>query len=374
MSKINLAVICGGRNVEHEVSLISAKNILAAVDQAKYNLHLLAIAKDGAFRYYSDWQNFLENADNLGEVSLNNSGFVPVAWLAGDKRGQALLLHGEQEILKFEVVFPIMHGTFAEDGKMQGFLEMLDLAYVGPDVLASSISMDKQVTKQLVERVGVKNAKYLTFTAAKRQDIDFTVVKAELGLPVFVKPANSGSSVGISRATDEASFVAALDQAFSVDHKVLIEEAIVGREIECSVLGNHGELQAGEVGEIVPSAKHGFYSYDAKYIDEAGAALLIPAELSAAKKQEVQKLSKQIFAALGCEGMARVDFFLNEQGEVVFNEINTIPGFTKISMYPKLMMAETGLSYSALVDRLLELALERHKRNSALLLEKKMVE
>jgi len=374
MSKINLAVICGGRSVEHEVSLISAKNILAAVDQDKYNLHLLAVAKDGAFRYYSDWQNFLDNPEDPSQVTLKTSGFVSVAWLAGDERGQALLLGSEQKVLNFEVVFPIMHGTFAEDGKMQGFLEMLDLPYVGPDVLASSVSMDKQFTKQLVERVGVRVAKYLTYTASERAAIDFTTVQAELGLPVFVKPANSGSSVGINRATDEASFTTALEQAFSVDHKVLIEEAVVGREIECSVLGNHGQLQAGEVGEIIPSSKHGFYSYDAKYIDAEGAALLIPAELSPAKKQEVQKLSKQIFATLGCEGMARVDFFLNQKDEVVFNEINTIPGFTKISMYPKLMMAETGLSYSALIDRLLELALERHQRNSALLLEKKMVE
>ncbi len=374
MAKINLAVICGGRSVEHEVSLVSAKNILAAVDQQKYNLHLLAVAKDGSFRYYRNWQNFLNHPDDTNFVSLKPEGFTPVAFLSADARGQVLLLSETQEFLQLDVVFPIMHGTFAEDGKMQGFLEMLNLPYVGPDVLASSISMDKQVTKQLTDQAGIKSAKYLTFTSATRAEITLESIEAALGLPVFVKPANSGSSVGISRATDELSLYQAVEQAFSVDHKILIEEAIVGREIECSVLGNHGALQAGEVGEIIPSSKHGFYSYDAKYLDEDGAALLIPAPLSPAKKKEVQELAKQIFVTLNCEGMARVDFFLDGKDQVIFNEINTIPGFTKISMYPKLMMAETGLTYSALIDQLIELAIKRHQRNSALLLEKKMVE
>lgn len=374
MAKIKLALICGGKSVEHEVSLISARNVIEALDFAKYEVLLLAVAKDGSFRYYKDYHNFLDNPDNPDQVALKDSGFSPLAWLANDKHGQIVLLDEPGKFLQIEVVFPIMHGSFAEDGKMQGFLEMLNLPYVGPDVLASSISMDKEVSKKLTDQSGIKIAKYLTYRQAEAAQIDFAFVQAELGLPVFVKPANSGSSVGINRAQDEQSFRQAIEQAFQVDQKILIEEAIAGREIECSVLGNAGDLQAGEVGEIIPSSKHGFYSYDAKYIDADGAALLIPAPLEPAKKKQVQELAKQIFTVLGCEGMARVDFFLTEKGEVFFNEINTIPGFTKISMYPKLMMAETGMSYAALIDRLIELAIARHSRNSLILFEKKMVE
>lgn len=374
MAKTKLALICGGKSVEHEVSLISARNVIEALDFAKYEVLLLAVAKDGSFRYYKDYHNFLDNPDNPDQVALKDSGFSPLAWLANDKHGQIVLLDEPGKFLQIEVVFPIMHGSFAEDGKMQGFLEMLNLPYVGPDVLASSISMDKEVSKKLTDQNGIKIAKYLTYRQAEATQIDFSFVQAELGLPVFVKPANSGSSVGINRAQDEQSFRQAIEQAFQVDQKILIEEAIVGREIECSVLGNAGDLQAGEVGEIIPSSKHGFYSYDAKYIDADGAALLIPAPLEPDKKKEVQELAKQIFTVLGCEGMARVDFFLTEKGEVFFNEINTIPGFTKISMYPKLMMAETGMSYAALIDRLIELAIARHARNSLILFEKKMVE
>ena len=371
MSKINLALICGGKSVEHEVSLISAKNIIAALDFSKYELNLFAVAKDGSFRFYADHNDYLNNPENLDIVSLKETGFESVAWSVINGKGQAVLPAGNKII---DVVFPIMHGSFAEDGKMQGFLEMLNLPYVGPDVLASSISMDKEITKKLVELAGVKVSKYLSFSTLNRSEIDFAKVKAELGLPVFVKPANSGSSVGISKADDEVSFAHAVEEAFSVDHKILIESAVVGREIECSVLGNHENLIAGEVGEIVPSVKHGFYSYDAKYLDEAGAALLIPAPLEPAKKKEVQDLAKKIFSVCQCEGMSRVDSFLTHNGEIVFNEINTIPGFTQISMYPKLMMAETGMSYSALVDQLIALAIARHSRNSAILFEKKMVE
>lgn len=374
MAKINLALICGGKSVEHEISLISAKNVIAALDFAKYELHLFAVAKDGSFRFYADHQNFLNNQDNPNIVSLKEDGFVKVAWSVIVGKAQAILFEGTEKLLDIDVVFPIMHGSFAEDGKMQGFLEMLNVPYVGPDVLASSISMDKEITKKLTEIVGVRVADYLSFDLDHKSEIDFVAAKAKLGLPMFVKPANSGSSVGINKADDEVSFNAAVKEAFLVDHKILIEEAIVGREIECPILGNRGELIAGEVGEIVPSAKHGFYSYDAKYIDESGAALLIPAPLDADKKKEIQVLSKKIFATLQCEGMSRVDFFLTESGEIVFNEINTIPGFTKISMYPKLMMAETGMTYSELIDKLITLAIARYSRNSQILFEKKMVE
>jgi D-alanine-D-alanine ligase len=214
----------------------------------------------------------------------------------------------------------------------------------------------------------------LSFNLSSKDQINFYKIKKTLSLPVFVKPANAGSSVGVSRVTDEISFQKAIKQAFLVDHKILIEAAIVGRELECALLGNQENLIAGAVGEIVLSNKHNFYSYDAKYIDESGANLMIPAKLSLAKKKEVQALAKEIFIILQCEGMARVDFFMTEQGEIIFNELNTIPGFTQISMYPKLMMQETGRNYSQLIDELIHLAILRHQRNSAILFEEKMIE
>lgn len=371
MAKINLALICGGKSVEHEVSLISAKNVIAALDFSRYELSLFAVAKDGSFRFYNDHKNFLNNENDPNTVSLQETGFSDVSWSVIDGIGQAILSTGN---IKIDVVFPIMHGSFAEDGKMQGFLEMIGLPYVGPDVLASSISMDKEITKKLAEMSNIKIAKYLSFDVLTKDKIDFTKVKEELGLPVFIKPANSGSSVGISRANDEASFNHAISEAFLVDHKIIIEQAVIGRELECSVLGNRDHLIAGEVGEIIPSAKYGFYSYDAKYLDESGAALLIPAQLEPVKKKEIQELAKKIFLACQCEGMSRVDFFMTKDGEAIFNEINTIPGFTKISMYPKLIMSETGMTYAALIDNLIDLAIARHTRNSKIRFEKKMVE
>ena len=371
MTKLNLALICGGKSVEHEVSLISAKNIIAALDFSKYELTLFAVTKNGCFRFYENHEQFLDNENDLNLVSLKETGFTEVAWSVIDGVGQAILPNGNKKI---DVVFPIMHGSFAEDGKMQGFLEMLNLPYVGPDVLGSAISMDKEITKKLSEMHGIKIAKYLSFNTISKNEINFDEVKEKLGLPVFVKPANSGSSVGISKVENETEFNHAIAEAFLVDHKILIEAAIIGRELECPVLGNRDHLIAGEVGEIIPSAEHGFYSYDAKYIDESGAALLIPAQLDPAKKKEIQELSKKIFLTCQCEGMARVDFFMTVGGELVFNEINTIPGFTKISMYPKLMMQETGLTYSALIDNLIDLAIARHAKNSQIRFEKKMVE
>jgi D-alanine-D-alanine ligase len=373
MAKINLGLICGGKSVEHEISLMSAVNVIAALDFTKYNLYLFAVTKNGSFRFYRDYKNFLNDVNDPKKISLKESDFLPVSWLSADARGQVKLLNQTDQFLRLDVVLPIMHGSFAEDGKMQGFLEMLNLPYVGSDVLASAICMDKAITKQLVSQAGIKIAKYLSFNLSSKDQINFYKIKKTLSLPVFVKPANAGSSVGVSRVTDEISFQKAIKQAFLVDHKILIEAAIVGRELECALLGNQENLIAGAVGEIVLSNKHNFYSYDAKYIDESGANLMIPAKLSLAKKKEVQALAKEIFIILQCEGMARVDFFMTEQGEIIFNELNTIPGFTQISMYPKLMMQETGRNYGQLIDELIHLAILRHQRNSAILFEEKMI-
>ena len=369
MPKINLAVICGGRSTEHQVSLLSSKNVIEAVDLNKYNLFLLAIDHQGAFRFYPSFsvEDFLVDAEDPKRISLKDSGFSEVLLTPGNDSGQFYLTK-EDKYLRVDAVFPVMHGSFAEDGKMQGLLEMLDIAYVGPDVLGSAVAMDKEVAKNLLVNAGVNVAKFLTFKKYQQSEIDFKKVESELGLPVFIKPANSGSSVGVSRAKNEVEFKKAVEEAFRFDNKILIEEAMIGRELECSVIGNFGSLKAGDVGEVEPSEEHGFYSYDAKYIDEHGAALSIPANISNEKRKEIQEFAKEVFELLQCEGMARVDMFMLADGKLVLNEINTIPGFTKISMYPKLLM-ETGMTYSEIIDQLVSLAIERFEEQKNLSFE-----
>ena len=367
--KLQLAVICGGKSSEHEVSLVSAQNILRAVDQERYELHLLAITRQGAWRLYNDVFHFTDHSDNPDLISLREDDFESVLFEMQPDHAQLRVADGR--ILHFDVVFPIMHGSFAEDGKMQGLLEMFSWPYVGPDVLGSALAMDKAVTKNLVRQAGIKIADFIEVTQANRQEWSYEAAAARLGETIFVKPANAGSSVGISKTTNQAAYNQALAQAFRFDRKVLLEQAIVGRELECSVFGNADALQAGEVGEVVPSSKYGFYSYDAKYLDADGAALYVPAMLTASERELVRQTAVQVMAVCQCEGMARVDFFLSATGDLYLNEINTIPGFTNISMYPKLMMAETGWTYGELVDRLLQLAIARQQRNAALIISKK---
>ncbi len=368
-AKLQLAVICGGKSAEHEVSLVSAQNILRAVDTARYELHLLAITRGGEWRYYVDPLHFTDHSDDPDQICLREEDFVAVSLGLGVV--PATLTTAEGRALRFDVVFPIMHGSFAEDGRMQGLLEMLGWPYVGPDVLGSALAMDKEVTKILARQAGIRVGKFLTLHATAAERPTFAQAVAQLEQPLFVKPANAGSSVGISKVIDEATYEQALEQAFRFDHKVLLEQAIAGRELECSVFGSAGALQAGAVGEVVPSSKHGFYSYAAKYLDEDGAALYVPAALETAERELVRQTALQVMQVCQCEGMARVDFFLTAAGELYLNEINTIPGFTKISMYPKLMMAETGWTYGELVDQLLSLALARQQRNATLNLQKK---
>jgi D-alanine-D-alanine ligase len=253
-----------------------------------------------------------------------------------------------------DVVFPILHGPFGEDGTVQGLLKLANLPFVGAGVLGSAVGMDKDVMKRLLRDADVPIGKFLVFQRADK--INFALVKKTLGMPLFVKPANLGSSVGISKVAKPAEFAAAVKEAFRYDNKIIIEEFIKGREIECSVLGNDKPI-ASLPGEIV--VNRDFYSYAAKYLDDQGARLEIPASLPKARIKEVRDLALRAYRALCCEGMARVDFFVQANGRVLVNEINTIPGFTKISMYPKMWEA-TGISYSKLIDRLIQLAIQRH--------------
>jgi len=361
--KLRVGIIFGGRSGEHEVSLQSAKNVISALDRKKYEVVLIGIDKEGKWYLQSDAQFLLKDKDPK-LIQLNKSedevGLLPMP-----REANLISLTGKRKIGQLDVIFPVLHGPYGEDGTIQGLLEMANIPYVGAGVLGSSLSMDKDVMKRLLREAGISIAKFLTFEREdyEKGEITFARVSKEVGSPFFVKPANLGSSVGITKVKKKSKFRSALKEAFSYDNKILIEENIEGREIECSVLGNEDPI-ASVPGEIIP--RHEFYSYEAKYVDEKGAALDIPAKISQKLKNKVQRLALLAFKVLCCSGMARVDFFIRKvTEEVILSEINTIPGFTKISMYPKLWEA-SGISYQELIDRLIQLAIERHKRKSSL--------
>ena len=320
MNKLRVAVLMGGKSAEHEVSLNSAKNVISSLDGEKYNVVEVKIDKEG------NWdKSLLEGVD---------------------------------------VVFPVLHGPYGEDGSMQGFLKINNLPFVGPGVLGSAVAMDKDVAKRLLRDAGLPIGKFVVILEGAQRAIgsQFEEIKNKLGLPLFIKPANLGSSVGVTKAHNEEEFIKALEEAFAYDTKIIVEEFIKGREIECSVLGNENP-KASVPGEI--AASHEFYDYDAKYIDKKGADLKIPADLSNEQVKEAQDLAVKTFQTLCLEGMARIDLFLTDENKFYVNEANTIPGFTNISMYPKLWEA-SGIGHGELVDRLIQLAMERFKRENSL--------
>jgi D-alanine-D-alanine ligase len=356
--KLRVAVLFGGRSAEHEISIISAKNVVQAIDKEKYEVVLIGIDKNGRW-YRNDDARFLERADRPKAIRFAREPDA-LALVPGNRAKQWLRLANRKSEKPVDVVFPVLHGTFGEDGTVQGLLKMADIPFVGAGVLGSAVGMDKDAMKRLLRDARIPSARFLTAHSPK--EIDFAAAERELGLPVFIKPANCGSSVGIHKVKNEKEFAAAVKDAFRYDLKILVEEFIQGREIECSVLGNDDPI-ASLPGEII--TRHEFYSYEAKYLDEKGAALEIPAKLTDGVVAEIQRLAVRTFKALYCEGMARVDFFLRGDREVIVNEINTIPGFTKISMYPKLWEA-TGIGYTELIDRLIQLAMERYQREKQL--------
>jgi D-alanine-D-alanine ligase len=349
--KLRVAILFGGRSAEHEISLISARNIVEAMDKKKYEILSIGIDKQGRWFFDEEARLLLDRSQT--KVELHDSKNVS-AVLPGATDTPVVRSSSGAAIGTVDVVFPVLHGPFGEDGTVQGLLKLANIPFVGAGVLGSAVGMDKDVMKRLLRDAGIPIAKFLVFDSAAKSNISFQRVRRELGLPVFVKPANLGSSVGISKVTHANEFIAAVKEAFLYDNKILIEENISGREIECAVLGNE-QPKASLPGEIITG--HKFYSYDAKYIDDEGARLVIPAELPAAVTRRIQRLSLRTFQILCCSGMARVDFFLRGRDEIFVNEINTIPGFTAISMYPK-MWGASGLSYSRLIDRLIQLALQ----------------
>lgn len=358
--KKKVGIVFGGKSSEHEVSLQSAKNIVDAINLDKYEVYLLGIDKQGNW-HVNDRSRYLINEEDPSLIALNKTG-KGIAIVPGAEENQIIQTGSDISMDQLDVIFPIVHGTLGEDGSLQGMLRMANIPFVGSGVLGSAISMDKDIAKRLLQDAGLNVASGYSFRKAKQDKIVYQDIVAKLGTPLFIKPANQGSSVGVHKVETEEEFNHAIQDAFMYDHKVLVEEAIEGREIECSVLGNDHPI-ASVPGEILPTVE--FYSYEAKYIDESGANLEIPASLEKDVAEKIQATAIQAFEALNCEGLARVDVFLKEDNTIIINEINTLPGFTKISMYPKLW-EESGVSYRELIERLIELAIERHQRDQQL--------
>ncbi|MDR2796536.1 MAG: D-alanine--D-alanine ligase, partial [Spirochaetaceae bacterium] len=343
MVKKCVGILFGGCSAEHEVSLQSAKNIFDAVDRNRYKAVPIGIDKGGKWLLYDadSASDFLLNADDPKKICLRPDG-TPAALLPGSG-GDLVHIDGSGRKTQVDVIFPILHGPLGEDGSIQGLLKTAGVPFVGTSALGSAIGMDKDVMKRLLREADIPIAKYSTFHSITEIPGYDAIVKT-LGIPHFVKPANMGSSIGVNKIHNESEYTQFVREAFQYDTKIIIEEFVKGRELECAVLGNCDPV-ASLPGEIKPS--HEFYSYDAKYIDETGAELVIPAKLPDEKIKEIQALAVKTYKTLCAEGLSRIDFFMRDDGAVIVNEINTMPGFTKISMYPKLW-EKRGLAYKDL--------------------------
>jgi D-alanine-D-alanine ligase len=358
--KRRIVLLFGGRSAEHEVSVASARSVIDALDPQRYEPIAIGVTKEGRWHLLAGGPRALRAAVP-GALPAVGAADVPEVSLDQDPGAQTLVGRGGDRT-PIDVVFPVMHGPFGEDGSIQGFLEMAGVPYVGSGVLGSALGMDKAVQKIVFRAAGIPVVDHeIVHEREWEEDPDAVEARAEhLGYPLFSKPATLGSSVGVLRVDAPESLRGALETAFRYGRKALLERAVEGaREIEVAVLGNDDPV-ASVAGEIVPRG-HAFYDYEAKYVDEDGAELLVPAPLDDRTHAEVRRLAVAAFLVAECSGMARVDFFVRPPGDILLNEINTIPGFTQISMYPKLWEA-SGLSYAELIDRLVDLAIERHER------------
>ena len=358
--KIKVGILFGGKSAEHEISILSARNIIDAIDKDKYEVFLIGITKKGKW-CIGETAELMLKAGNISkhvDISENDT----LALVPGESGSKIVSLFDSKKTPGVDVIFPILHGPMGEDGTVQGLLKLAGIPFVGSGVLGSAVGMDKDVMKRLFRDSGIPIGGFRVILSHEKDKADFDEIVRELGLPLFIKPANMGSSVGVHKVSNREEFCTALDDAFNFDRKVIIEEFIRGREIECAVLGNENPI-ASVPGEIC--TQHDFYSYDAKYVDETGAVLNIPADLPEETKEEIRDLAIRSFKSLCCEGLARVDSFVKDDGSIIVNEVNTIPGFTSISMYP-MLFNESGISYSELIDRLIDLATERHKKEESL--------
>ncbi len=351
----NVLVIFGGVSSEHDISLLSATSVIRNIPKDKYLVYMLGITKEGqSYLYGGDYENLAD------DKWLSNSALLKKALISSDRKDHGILVFDDEgySLVHIDVCFPVLHGKNGEDGTMQGLLTISGIPYVGCNVMSSAVCMDKAMTNSICDVVGIKQAKwkYTTKYVFYENPDSFIEECADyLGFPCFVKPANAGSSVGINKSYDKKSLFEDLEYAFRFDERVVVEETVDGRELECAVLGNEEPI-AGAIGEIV--ALHDFYDYDAKYVDDS-TKLFVPADIPEEKADEIQAVAIKAYKNLACSGLARIDFFLrNSDGEILLNEPNTIPGFTNISMYP-MLMKEIGIEYTDLIDRLLMLAMER---------------
>lgn len=349
---MNIALIFGGKSPEHEVSIISARNIYNAIDKTSSNVVLIGISQEGRW--------FLEAPENhqIKDFKIGQNG-KELFILPGHSENQIRLLANAESIGKIDVAFPITHGPNGEDGNLQGLLNQINIPFVGPDVLGSAVGMDKDFCKKLFTQAGIGCADGVVLHRHLQNEIDYKAIENQLGNILFIKPANMGSSVGVSKSTDQSTFEKAIKEAFLYDTKILVEKAVVGRELECAVLGNE-HPKASTVGEII--MLKGFYDFENKYLSEENTRLFIPAEnVSPEIIAKIQKVAIKAYQCLGLEGLTRVDVFLTPDNEVIVNEVNTLPGFTSVSMYPQLW-GKSGISYSDLITQLLQLAIDRHQR------------
>ncbi len=359
-TKTRVAVLAGARSTEHEVSLVSAYNIAKAIDRDKYDVFIVGISKDGIWRQY-ETHDFVDDPTSVGTARLSTrpiSGRLAVTQCSNKFYD---IDNGGTVAIECDVVFPAVLGNYAEDGTLQGMLRMMDVPFTTPDVLGSAVGMDKDVAYRLMRDAGIRVANFVTLRKHHDMPTFDEILKKIGGEVAFVKPCNAGSSVGVTRVTDQASYEKALDHAFHYDVKVLVQAGVVGREVEISVMGNMGGHQASVVGEIVTLKDGDFYSYGNKYINsDQTSALIAPADITPELYDEISTTAIKVCEVLECEGFGRVDFFIDKADRVHVNEINTMPGFTSISMFPKLW-GLSGVDYPSLVDTLLQLAIERHQ-------------
>lgn len=349
MTKIKVGILFGGRSVEHDISIISAQNIAKYIDSNKFDITLIGIDKSG------DWYRCDKVSKEITSgipIQLSLKGSNPV-FLAADIP------------FNLEVVFPVLHGTDGEDGSIQGMLKTVGIPFVGSDTLGSSVSMDKLTSKRVLENSGVPVARFLAYTKSEQKQVDYNHIVSTLGLPFIIKPANLGSSIGVYKISKQDGFEEKLNALFQFDNTALIEEYIEGRELECAILGNNNPL-ASPAGEIILKGDYEFYSFEAKYVDGDAVELVIPAKISKQVEDSIKEAAIKSYKAASCKDLARIDLFLKQDNSIIVNEINTIPGFTNISMYPKLI-GQLGISYQDLITQLIEMALERHQEDSQVL-------
>ncbi len=344
MKKLNVAILYGGRSVEHEISIRSAKNVVFHIDKEIYNLILLGIDKNGSWYLVDSMENPISSGSH---ISINLNASKPY-----------LIAENTVNTISIDIAFPVLHGTDGEDGSIQGLFKAMDLPVVGSGVLGSAVSMDKIISKKILRECGIPVAEYLEFDRSEKAHIVFEDITNKVGLPFMIKSSALGSSVGVSLVKSADDFKDALDESFRYDEKVIIEQFIVGRELECAVIGNEKPI-ASFPGEIVMVKDYDFYTYEAKYLDEDAIRIDLPAKIDKEVTEKIRKFSIQAYRALRCEDFARVDLFLTEEGNVIVNEINTIPGFTSASMFP-MMWQHMGIEYKALISKLINLSLERY--------------